>query len=82
MVSPFTVTGYCGPAAATGIAGPSGGSAEKPVGLVHIALADEQHEKEKAFRFPGERERVRLYATQAALDMVRRHFLRPPPAKA
>lgn len=72
----------------TGIAGPSGGSAEKPVGLVHIAMAaaastaDAPQEKEKAFRFPGERERVRLYATQAALDMVRRHFLRPPPAKA
>lgn len=66
----------------TGIAGPSGGSAEKPVGLVHIALADEQNEKEKEFRFPGERERVRLYATQAALDMVRRHFLRPPAVKA
>lgn len=71
----------------TGIAGPGGGSAEKPVGLVHIAIATEQqkdgqNEKERAFRFPGERDRIRLQAAQAALDMVRRYFLRPAPAKA
>ena len=58
----------------TGIAGPAGGSAEKPVGLVHIGLADERGASEKAFRFPGDRDRIRRFATQTALDMVRRHF--------
>lgn len=58
----------------TGIAGPGGGTPEKPVGLVHIGLADERGAKEKAFRFPGDRDRIRQYATQTALDMVRRHF--------
>jgi nicotinamide-nucleotide amidase len=58
----------------TGIAGPTGGTPEKPVGLVHIGLADERGAKEKALRFPGDRDRIRQYATQAALDMVRRHF--------
>lgn len=65
----------------TGIAGPGGGSPEKPVGLVHIGVADEQNAKERAFRFPGERDRVRHQATQAALDMVRRYFTYPAAAK-
>jgi len=59
----------------TGIAGPGGGAPEKPVGLVHIGLADEKGPKERAFRFPGDRERIRTQATNAALDMVRRYFL-------
>ncbi|MFZ0036845.1 MAG: competence/damage-inducible protein A [Candidatus Acidiferrales bacterium] len=59
----------------TGIAGPSGGTPEKPVGLVHIALADERGTKERAFQFPGDRDRIRTFATISALDMVRRHFL-------
>ncbi len=59
----------------TGVAGPGGGSAEKPVGTVHVALANASGSKEVALRFPGDRERVRWYASQAALDMVRRHFL-------
>jgi nicotinamide-nucleotide amidase len=58
----------------TGIAGPTGGTAEKPVGLVHIGIADESSATEKAFRFPGDRDRIRQYATQTALDMIRRHF--------
>lgn len=58
----------------TGIAGPTGGTPEKPVGLVHIGLSDERGAKQKAFRFPGDRDRIRQYATQTALDMVRRHF--------
>jgi nicotinamide-nucleotide amidase len=58
----------------TGIAGPAGGTADKPVGLVHIGLADERGASEKAFRFPGDRDRIRQYATQTALDMIRRHF--------
>jgi nicotinamide-nucleotide amidase len=58
----------------TGIAGPGGGTAEKPVGLVHIGLADERGASEQAFRFPGDRDRIRRFATQTALDTVRRHF--------
>jgi len=62
----------------TGIAGPGGGSAEKPVGLVHIALADERGPCDKAFRFPpSDRDRIRQFAALSALDMVRRYFLFP-----
>ena len=67
----------------TGIAGPGGGSPEKPVGLVHIGIADEHGPREKAFRFPyGDRDRIRLQAAQAALDTVRRYFLFPPLARS
>jgi nicotinamide-nucleotide amidase len=60
----------------TGIAGPGGGTLEKPVGLVHIGIADGQGAKERAFRFiPGDRDRIRLQASNAALDMVRQYFL-------
>ncbi len=61
--------------AITGIAGPSGATPEKPVGTVHLALADSSAVMERAVRFPGDRERIRLQASQSALDMVRRHFL-------
>jgi nicotinamide-nucleotide amidase len=66
----------------TGVAGPTGGTPEKPVGLVHIALADENGPRERAHRFPGNRERIRQYATQAALDSVRRYFLYPTSGRA
>lgn len=58
----------------TGIAGPGGGTPEKPVGLVHIAVVNEKNAKERAFRFPGDRDRIRHQATQASLDMIRRHL--------
>jgi nicotinamide-nucleotide amidase len=60
----------------TGIAGPGGGSAEKPVGTVHIALAAEGGTSERLFRFGGERERVRRLAAQSALEMLRRRLVR------
>ena len=59
----------------TGIAGPGGGSEEKPVGTVHIALASSEGVKERVVHLPGDREMIRLFATQVALDMVRMHFL-------
>jgi len=62
----------------TGIAGPGGGSPEKPVGTVHIALSNGAGSRERAFRFPGERDRVRWQASQTALDLVRRLFLYGP----
>ena len=61
----------------TGIAGPGGGTPEKPVGLVHIGISDERGTRERATRFPGDRERIRFQATQQALDTVRRYFLYP-----
>jgi nicotinamide-nucleotide amidase len=59
----------------TGIAGPTGGTPEKPVGLVHVAIADASGSKERAIRYPGERDRIRWQASQTALDLVRRYFL-------
>jgi competence/damage-inducible protein CinA-like protein len=56
----------------TGIAGPTGGSPEKPVGLVFLSLADEHGTQIREFRFPGTRDRIRHWASQAALEMVRR----------
>jgi nicotinamide-nucleotide amidase len=58
----------------TGIAGPDGGSVEKPVGTVHIAVSGPGSTDHRQFLFPGSRERVRWQAAQAALDMVRRHL--------
>ncbi|HET9361182.1 MAG TPA: nicotinamide-nucleotide amidohydrolase family protein, partial [Vicinamibacterales bacterium] len=56
----------------TGIAGPSGGTPEKPVGTVVIAVSMEGDRRVRTFRFHGEREHVKLQASNAALDMVRR----------
>ena len=58
----------------TGIAGPTGGTHEKPVGLVFVALADERGTQVREFHFPGSRDRVRHWATQMALEMVRRRI--------
>jgi nicotinamide-nucleotide amidase len=59
----------------TGIAGPGGGSEEKPVGTVHLAVSHAGGVRERGVRFPGDREAVRWHAAQLALDMVRIHFL-------
>ncbi len=62
----------------TGIAGPvtpSTPPTNKPVGLVYAAVADEQGCRVSERQFPGDRERVRMFASQLALDMVRRRLL-------
>ena len=59
--------------AITGIAGPGGGSDDKPVGTVVIAVASD-HCEVRRFLFPGDRTMVRTFSTAAALDMIRRHL--------
>jgi len=59
----------------TGVAGPSGGSEQKPVGLVYHALASERETQVEERNFPGDRKRVRWFASQMALDMVRRKLM-------
>lgn len=59
----------------TGVAGPTGGSDEKPVGLVFHALADGTHTEVVEKSFPGDRKRIRWFATQQALDMIRRKLM-------
>jgi len=61
--------------AVTGIAGPDGGTKEKPIGLVYIALADDAHTEHKRLMLPGDRELIRWRASQAALDMLRRRLI-------
>ena len=62
--------------AITGIAGPDGGTPDKPVGTVFISVAEAKRQKTGKFRFPGDRERIRWQATQTALDMVRRRLVK------
>lgn len=61
--------------ATTGISGPDGGTEEKPVGLVHIALADAAGTHAEHFIFPLDRARHRKLTAQTALDWVRRRLL-------
>jgi nicotinamide-nucleotide amidase len=58
--------------AVTGIAGPGGGTAEKPVGLVYIHAAAPAGDKALELQLPGDREAIRSRATAAALHLVRR----------
>ena len=59
----------------TGVAGPTGGSPEKPVGLVFHAIADEDGTDVVERHYPGDRQRVRRFASQQALDMIRRKLM-------
>jgi nicotinamide-nucleotide amidase len=61
--------------AVTGIAGPSGGTALKPVGTVFIALASEAGETVEAFCFGGDRDEVRQQTLCLALDLLRRSLI-------
>jgi nicotinamide-nucleotide amidase len=63
----------------TGIAGPGPGApgpdADKPIGLVYIALADDQSTQVKEFHLTGDRERIRWWASQHALELIRQRLL-------
>jgi nicotinamide-nucleotide amidase len=59
----------------TGVAGPGGGSEQKPVGLVYVALAGEEGTQVVERNFPGDRKRIRQFATLQALEMIRRALL-------
>ena len=64
--------------ATTGIAGPTGGSAEKPVGTVYVGLASAESETiAKKFFFSTDRETFKQLAAQSALDLLRRKILAP-----
>jgi nicotinamide-nucleotide amidase len=60
--------------AVTGIAGPDGGSADKPVGTVHIALDTGRDVHHRLLRLGGDRPRVQSLAAAGALDLLRRHL--------
>ena len=60
----------------TGIAGPGGGSEEKPVGLVYIGLTDGTHTENRHRIMPGDRESVRERSTYLALSWLRRFLMR------
>ena len=59
----------------TGIAGPSGGTEQKPVGLVYIAVSDAQRTDVIKRTFRGTRTRVREWSAQQALDLIRRRLM-------
>jgi nicotinamide-nucleotide amidase len=59
----------------TGIAGPGGGTEEKPVGLVYVAVSDGKQTDVVERRFGGGRDRVRSWASQQALDLLRRRLM-------
>jgi len=60
----------------TGIAGPAGGSAEKPVGTVYVALASAENETiARKFFFPSDRETFKELAAQAAFDLLRKKLM-------
>lgn len=59
--------------AVTGIAGPTGGTPEKPVGTVFISIAHGRQVTTQKCRFYGDREQIKFMTSQYALDMVRRH---------
>ena len=59
----------------TGVAGPTGGTPEKPVGLVFIGISSENETEAVERRFPGDRERIRLWASFMAMDLLRRKLM-------
>ncbi len=61
--------------AITGIAGPTGGTPDKPVGLVYIALATKDYAYHEKYIFHGDRGENKREATDAALEMIKMHVL-------
>jgi PncC family amidohydrolase len=61
--------------AITGVAGPDGGSSEKPVGTVFVALSSSEGETVRSFQLSGSRATIRERSVQVALDLVRRRLL-------
>lgn len=61
--------------AVTGIAGPDGGSSEKPVGTVYIAIATSDENWVTKFHFLGDREQIREISAQSGLDLIRKYLL-------
>jgi nicotinamide-nucleotide amidase len=59
----------------TGVAGPSGGTEQKPVGLVYIALSGDEGTQVVERNFPGDRQRIRQFSSLQALEMIRRALL-------
>ena len=59
----------------TGVAGPTGGTEQKPVGLVYIALAGDEGTQVVERNFPGDRKRIRTFSSLMALEMIRRALL-------
>ncbi len=59
----------------TGIAGPTGGSEEKPVGTVFIGFSSEKEEKCYRFLFSGNRHQIREMSAHTALDLIRRYLI-------
>ncbi len=57
--------------AVTGIAGPRGGTSEKPVGLVFVALSADQGEQVHRYLLPGSRSQIKAWTAQLALNLVR-----------
>ncbi len=62
----------------TGIAGPDGGTPEKPVGLVFVALSGAAGDRVRRLVLPGKREHIRIHTVQVALEMLRRGLLGLP----
>jgi nicotinamide-nucleotide amidase len=63
--------------AATGVAGPGGGSADKPVGLVYLHVETPSAGRGFEFQFPGDRDSIRRRATVTALHLTRRLVAEP-----
>ncbi|MDP6934604.1 MAG: competence/damage-inducible protein A [Myxococcota bacterium] len=61
----------------TGIAGPGGGTADKPVGTVHIAVSDSRQTSHRMFRLPGDRSRITSLSAAAALGLLRKRLNSP-----
>jgi len=60
----------------TGIAGPEGGTDEKPVGTVFIGFASENNEETHRFQFSGNRQQIQEMTAQTALDLIRKYLLK------